>query len=118
MDPISPASDPLSFPDRKVTRYPLWLAEEVVEKLVESYARATYSLCKGTGVSRSVFVHNLQNAFRFNQLQWNSYKKVLKTLDNDPGVCKILTNKRIGMVEKRKYLTVVKWIAQDEILDA
>lgn len=66
------------------------------------------------GIRRETLMNSLIKYVRSgNQLAWESMKKMIKSLEYE----KLPDFKGFSVEDRRKYLTYVKWSAQDDVLD-
>lgn len=94
--------------------YSYRFGQETVEKFTERYARGTEFLCKMSGIRHRALCEYLIRLVRDkNQVQWEAMKRVIKSCQHEV----FADFARIPVLERRKYLKLVKWNAQDEALD-
>ena len=89
-------------------------AQEIVEAFLEKQSRGTDNLCKIAGISHKQLCESLIHAVRLdNQLRWRSMKLMVKQARNDD----FRDFKGVPVEERRKYLTIVKYNAEDVVLE-
>lgn len=90
---------------------------EVVSSFQEKYSRATTILAIGCGISRDTLNETLISSVRTNQLRWKSLKIMIKLINRDEGLQQILQDRRLTVEQRTKYLTYMKYLAEDLAID-
>lgn len=94
-------------------KYSYDFGQNVVERFTEKYARATYFLADMLEISHEDLCFYLIKLVRSdNQVQWEAMKRVIKACQRES----FHDFKRVPVADRRKYLTIVKWNAQDEAI--
>lgn len=98
----------------QTTSYPLEYSRDIVESFVQKYARATIYIAKRCGMSPRDFKWSLIKLFRFNNGRWNSVRDTVKYVQRwqlweEAG--------RYDFTAFQKYLTCVKTLAEDNLMD-
>ncbi len=95
-------------------KYAHELASEVVLQFYEKYTRATDLLAKIADIPTSQLLQSMCRALeQENQVKWLAFKRMIKALRHDHWY----NYQYIPVEDRRDYLTIVKYNAQDEALD-
>jgi len=94
--------------------YSYKFGQETVEAFTERYPRGTELLCKMAGISHHSLCQYLIRLVRDkNQVQWEAMKRIIKATQRENWE----DFRRVPVLDRRKYLKLVKYNAQDEALD-
>jgi len=108
-DPILPGAD-VESPHI----YSFKWAQQVVEDFTEKYARATSFVVKMSGIShKELCLRLIESVRRRNQLKWEATKRAWKELEHED----FGDFRGLDRVQRRKYLTAVKYSAVDSAID-
>lgn len=94
-------------------KYSYEWAQNTVQKFTERYARGTYFVAKMLDICHEELCSRLILELRLqNQFEWEASKKVIKMCKN----ANFRDYKHISVMDRRKYLTIVKVNAKENVL--
>lgn len=94
-------------------KYPYNWSSEVVLRFYEKQTRATDLVAKIAGTSVHVILADMTRMLmRDNQVQFIALKKLIKQFQGQSWH----DYSKLSVEQRRKYLTIVKWFAQDEAM--
>lgn len=94
--------------------YSFGFGQSVVQAFTERYARGVNFVERMSGISHEEFSRYLIKCVcAKHQVQWEAMKRLVKQAEHMEWE----DYRRLPLETRRKYLTYVKWNAQDEVLD-
>lgn len=94
--------------------YSFSFSKNVVIQFTEKYARGTDFICKMLHIPHEKFVRYLTKCVSDKkQLRWEQMKRLIKEVSENT----IRDYVKLSSEDKRNWLTIMKFIIEDEILD-
>lgn len=96
------------------TTYPFTWAARTTLEFLEKYGRATETFAYIIGISYETCCRSLTAAVRNDQRRWEMLKHVIKNVHRHE---ELFSCRQLTIEQKRKYLSYVKYDAQDHLID-